>query len=369
MSTWQQRARRWGEPLLAGAVAAQAAQEAYVAEGGALLNVPVFAALAAGAALPLRHRAPLVPALLAAGLAAAVGAVLPLVVVVFSFAARERVAAALAWAGAAMVGNLLLQPQHTLWQTRSYGPLLLLVAVVALGMWAGGRRRLVASLAEQVEHLRVERELRAEQARLTERGRVAAELHDSLAHSLSVLALHTGALQRHSGELPGPVADRIDLLRQTSTAALRDLRDVLGSLRAPEAAGGRLRELPELLAEARATGQEVDAEITGEADRLPFSHRLAIYRVVQEGLTNARKHAPGAAAAVRVHHGPPVSTAEVTNAAGEPGERSDGGFGLVGLAERISALGGELAHGPTGSGGWRVAARLPTPTSDDREAE
>ncbi|WP_243788707.1 sensor histidine kinase [Saccharopolyspora gloriosae] len=360
-----ERTRPWAEALLLVVVGGLSAQEAYVGAGGAVFSAPVATAVLAAVSLHWRFRFPAAPAAFATAVAAVLGTVLPLVVMLYSFANRGRLWAAVACASAAMVGNLLLQPQHTLWGTRVYGPVLLLVAVLALGMWAGSRRRLVASLAEQVAQLRVERELRAEQARLTERGRVAAELHDALAHSLSVLALHTGALQRHSATLPPQVSDRIDLLRATSTDALRDLRDVLGGLRAPDTEGApgprQLRELPVLLDEARAAGQVIDSEIEGDPAAIPFSHRLALYRVVQEALTNARKHAPGSTVRVRVRHGPPESTADVENTPGEPGERAEpGGYGLVGLAERIDALHGELEHGPSGSGGWRLSARIPT---------
>lgn len=359
------RTRWWVEAALLVAVSLLSAQEGYVRAGGVVLSPQVGAVLLAGIALAWRGRNLAVAAVPAVLVAAVLGTVLPLLVVLYSCAKRGRLVVAAVCAVAAMGGNLL-QPQHSLWGTRVYGPLLLLVAVVALGMWAGGHRRLVASLAAQVDQLRVERELRAEQARLTERGRVAAELHDSLAHSLSVLALHTGALQRHSAELPPQVADRIDLLRATSTEALRDLRDVLAGLRSPDGGGvpepRRMRDLEALFAAARAAGQPVEAEVSGDAAELPFSHRLAIYRLVQEALTNARKHAPGSAVRVEVRHGPPESTVDVANSVGSPVERdSPSGYGLVGLAERVDALHGTLEHGPSGTGGWRLSARIPAP--------
>ncbi|MCA1224653.1 histidine kinase [Saccharopolyspora sp. 6M] len=359
------RTRWWVEAALLVAVSLLSAQEAYVRAGGVVLSPQVGAVLLAGIALAWRGRNLAVAAVPAVLVAAVLGTVLALLVVLYSCAKRGRLVVAAVCAVAAMGGNLL-QPQHSLWGTRVAVLVLLLVAVATLRMWAGGHRRLVASLAAQVDQLRVERELRAEQARLTERGRVAAELHDSLAHSLSVLALHTGALQRHSDELPPQVADRIDLLRATSTEALRDLRDVLAGLRSPDGGGvpepRRMRDLEALFAEARAAGQPVAAEVSGDAAELPFSHRLAIYRLVQEALTNARKHAPGSAVRVRVRHGPPESTVDVENDVGAPVERdSPSGYGLVGLAERVDALHGTLEHGPSGTGGWRLSARIPAP--------
>ncbi|GHE15912.1 sensor histidine kinase [Streptomyces alanosinicus] len=272
-----------------------------------------------------------------------------------------------ACAAAAMTGALVIQPAHSLWAPRTYGPLLPPAVVIALGLWAGSHRRLVVSLGEQVEHLRIERELRAEQARLAERAKIAAEMHDVLAHRLTVLALHTGALQRRAAQLPEPVAERVHLLRHTSTEALADLRDVLGALHMtdteePRSTGAGSEDLPALLEEARGAGQRVESVIEGVAVAVSTSHRLAIHRVVQEALTNARKHAPGALARVAVRYGPPMSTVVVDNPPGTPSGAGPvaSGFGLVGLTERVTALGGRLEFGPSGAGGWRVSAQIPT---------
>lgn len=358
---------RWAETLLVTVVVLLSVQEAYIGAGARLIAPGVGLAAAAGLSLILRHRAPAVPAVLAVVTAAVLGTAFPLLVVLFTLASRGSIAVGVLCAAAAMVGNLLLQPERSLWVTRSYGPVLLLVVVLVLGMWAGSRRRLVATLAEQVDHLRVERELRAERARLEERARIAAEMHDVLAHRLSVLALHAGALQRRAADLPAPLADRIDLLRTTSTEALRDLRDALGVLRDPGGPGSSgaqppaPHELPVLLDEARRAGQVVDAVIDGNPEATPVSHRLAVYRLVQEALTNARKHAVGAPVSVAVRYGPPVSTVDVRNPAGAPAEAAvgSGGYGLIGLAERVAALGGHLEHGPAGSSGWQVSASIP----------
>ncbi|MGW2631465.1 sensor histidine kinase [Streptomyces chattanoogensis] len=263
-----------------------------------------------------------------------------------------------------MTGSSLVHPGNSLWMTRKYGPLVVLLLAVVIGLWAGGRRRHVASLAEQVNRLRVEHELRAEQARLEERTRIAAEMHDVLAHRLTVIALHTGALKRRAADLPEPVADRIGLLRTASTDALSDLRDVLGVLRGHgtgETAASRAPGLPELstvIDDARAAGQQVEAVIEGDPGSVPASHRLAIHRLVQEALTNARKHAAGTTAQLTVRYGPPQSMVVVRNPAGGSSEAAaeGSGYGLVGLAERVAALNGSLEYGPTGSGGWWVAA-------------
>lgn len=366
MIGWMVRAWPWwAEALLVACVGASCVPEAYFAADGRPMGPGVGVAAGAALALPLRHRWPWPTAALVVA-AAVAGSGLPLLVVLFFLASRGRAVPGLVCAAVALLGNGLVRPQQSLWTVRAYGPLLPFAVVLALGLWAASHRRLVEALAGQVAHLRREREFRAEQARLAERARIAAEMHDVLAHRLTVLALHTGALQRRADGLPGHVADRIGLLRTTSTEALADLRAVLGVLRdhEPPRPGGSgvpgRRELEELIDEARVAGQHVDAAVDGEPTAVPAGHRLAAHRLVQESLTNARKHAPGAAVRVEVRYASPELTVTVHNtAAPAPPRREAGGYGLVGLAERVAALGGSLEHGPDASGGWRVAARIP----------
>ncbi|MFH8403697.1 sensor histidine kinase [Streptomyces sp. NPDC018019] len=376
----------WAEALLLAAIVQEAGQEAYISAGGTVLSPEVGLAVAGALTVALRYRRPAVALVCTVALAAGLGMVLPLLVVLFHLVAHGRLVVPCVAAAVALAGNALVQPPQSLWVSRSYGPLFPLGIVLALGLWVSSRRRLEAALAARVEQLRVERELRAEQTRLTERALIAAEMHDVLAHRLSVLALHTGALQRRADTLPAPVADRLALLRTTSTEALGDLRDVLGALRdtggRPEQAAADtsrapgLRELSALLDEARAAGQRIEADIEGDDRSLPAGRRLAVHRLVQEALTNARKHAPGAAARVTVRYGPYESTVEVHNTAGVPGPADaigtdhppgggTGGNGLIGLSERMSALGGTLEYGPTPDGGWRITAALPTAPGPD----
>jgi signal transduction histidine kinase len=249
-----------------------------------------------------------------------------------------------------------------------------------LGLWIGSRRRLVRALAADVEHLRVEAQLREEAARVAERSRIAAEMHDVLAHRLSLIALHTGVLATRGDTLPEPVAERLALLRGASTEALTDLRGVLGVLRAPGAAPhgaapNRAGAVPapvpgdvrQLVDDARAASQSVVLTVHGRPEDAPTTHRLAVYRIAQEALTNARKHADGAPVTMTVDYRAPTTLVEVTNPAGRPGPTATvgSGYGLVGLRERVSALGGHLTVGPAGGGSWRLAARLPHPA--DRE--
>ncbi|UNO41658.1 histidine kinase [Streptomyces sp. MST-110588] len=361
----------WAEVLLVVGFGVPTLQEAYIGAAARPVSVQVALAVVASLSVALRYRLPLVALVCTVVAAAALGTILPLLVVLFHLVSHGRTAAALTAAAVALAANALAPESNSLWGMRSYGVLMPLAIVLAFGLWAANRRRLVAALAGQVDQLRVERELRAEQARLHERARIAAEMHDVLAHRLSVVALHTGALQRRAASLPGPVADRLALLRTASTQALGDLRDVLGALRetnGPQDGGGfggsrtpGLRELPALLDEAREAGQSIDAVIEGDAGSLPASHRLAVHRLVQESLTNARKHAAGAPVRVEVRFGPPQTTVRISNVAGRPSPdvAAGGGYGLVGLSERVGALGGRLAYGPAGAGGWRIEAGIP----------
>ncbi|WP_433336292.1 sensor histidine kinase [Spirillospora sp. CA-294931] len=366
---WQAGVRRgwpsWDDLLLTLVVCVMSVQETW-ARGGFLVVPAMVLAAAAGLALLGRHRWPLPAAAGAVTAAGALGAALPLVVMIFHLASAGRVAACLGAAAAAVAGNQLMEPAYSLWAPRDPGPFLLLVLPLALGMWAGGRRRLMVAMAEQIERLGTERELRAEHARMAERARIAAEMHDVLGHRLSVLALHTGALQRRAVTLPPQVADRIDLLRGTSTSALDDLRELLGALRNPAGPDAALApsgaaELPALFEEARAAGQVVDAVIDGDPGGAPASHHLAVHRLVQEGLTNVRKHAHPAVARVRVRYEPTMTTVRVENdpPVARRERESGGGYGLIGLTERVHALRGTIEYGSDDTVGWHLTACLP----------
>ncbi|MEU1282818.1 histidine kinase [Kitasatospora sp. NPDC005856] len=272
------------------------------------------------------------------------------------------------------------------WAGTTGSQLLVQAAVLAVGLWLHGRRVLIRALHEQVDALRRERELRADQARAAERARIAREMHDVLAHRLSLLVLHAGVLrdQARAGTVaadPDRLTHRLELLRTTASRSLDDLRDVLGALRAdpPASAGtggeppvpaeaGRvqapaLRDLTELVGEVTQAGQRVELALSGDPETIPTTHRLAVHRLVQEALTNARKYAPAAPVTVRVGYGAPATTVEVRNGPGQEtpdGPGTGGGYGLVGLAERVGALGGHLDAGPDG-GGFRLSARLPVP--------
>ncbi|MFG1818777.1 sensor histidine kinase [Kribbella sp. NPDC049174] len=245
---------------------------------------------------------------------------------------------------------------------------------IAVGAYIGARRDLMVSLRDRAERAEAERELRGEQARLGERARIAQEMHDVLAHKVSLIALHAGGLEVNPAVGPEKVEGSARLIRETARQAMEDLREVLGVLRSDVSVDGadlapvpRAADLERLVEDSRDAGVSVTGEFA-LPDDVPVSVGRTVYRVVQESLTNVHKHARGASTDVVVHGARGVGvTVRVTNvrpvAAGSllPGS----GAGLVGLRERVELAGGRLTTGPTTEGGWRVEAWLPW--SDGRE--
>ncbi|MFE2912962.1 sensor histidine kinase [Kitasatospora indigofera] len=361
---------RWGLVVL---LTLAAVQNGSSSAGGRYLSVRIAVAVACGLLLLLR-RGPwwLAPVVTTAAAGVWGWPMLPLLLLaLFDLAAQRRVRAAVICSAVALAGNALLRPTVSLWSPQPYGSVLFLLLALVGGLWMGNRRRLVQALNSQVEHLQTERELREQAARMAERSAIAAEMHDVLAHRLSLIALHTGVLATRKDTLPGPVVERLNLLRTASTDALTDLRDVLGALRTvgirseDERPAPVLRDVEEMIEQARAAGQTIDTAVGGSPEQAPAAHRLAVLRLVQEALTNARKHAPDAPVRVRIDYGPPATLIEVVNSPGADAARAvPSGFGLVGLRERVEALGGHLNAGPGGAGSWRLAARIPHPTTE-----
>ena len=367
-SRWAATAGRVG--LVAFLALAAAVNGASVSSRQYLAPVIASAVVCAVALLVPRLRWPLAPFLVTAVTAWWGWLTVPLLcVVMFDLAAARRLRVAAGCAAVALGVNLLGYPTTRVWADQRYvSALFVLLLAVVLGLWLGSRRRLLLALAADVEHLSVEAQLREDAARSAERSRIAAEMHDVLAHRLSLIALHTGVLATKTGTLPAPVAERLSLLRTTSVEALTDLRDVLGVLHDSDAAQTSaaltpvMRDVRELADEARAAGQHIALITEGCPEDAPTTHRLAVYRIVQEALTNARKHADGAPVTIRIDYRPPATLVEVTNPPGTPGTDTVGsGYGLVGLRERVTALGGHLNSGPAGAGAWRLAARIAHP--------
>ncbi|CAM3675031.1 sensor histidine kinase [Tsukamurella ocularis] len=245
-----------------------------------------------------------------------------------------------------------------------------LAAAFALwGSYVGARRDLIESLRERAVRAEAERELRAAQARTAERSRIAREMHDVLAHRVSLIALQAGALEVNAAAA-GTVERAAAEIRSTAHETLEDLRGVLGVLRGtdtePLAPQPDLADLARLVEQSRVGGATVDLvidECAAAQHAVPEALGRTAYRIVQESLTNVRKHAGPAAVRVTVRLQEHRLSIEVVNdrprspAPPLPGS----GSGLIGLAERVQLAGGELASGPTGAGGWRVFAELPVP--------
>ncbi|WP_216853441.1 sensor histidine kinase [Phytoactinopolyspora halotolerans] len=250
---------------------------------------------------------------------------------------------------------------------------LLITAVALCGMFVRARRQLVLSLRERAVQAESEAHLRIEQARHRERERIAREMHDVLAHRLSLLSVHANALSYRPDAPAEDVARASGVIRESAHQALQDLREVIGVLRAPSAEGEpeapTLDSLAALVEECRSAGMQVTIEDSREqgGETLPAAITRCAYRVVQEGLTNALKHAAGTPVTVGLGGAPGHGlTVRVQNAAPPrrtvSAERIPGtGSGLVGLTERVELAGGTLAHAATDGGGYVLTAALPWP--------
>ncbi|MFJ8627928.1 sensor histidine kinase [Kitasatospora sp. NPDC093550] len=262
----------------------------------------------------------------------------------------------------------------------SLGGYLVLAVLPALyGRYRAQRRALLDALRERNDQLLRERVMVVHQARLRERHRIAQDMHDSLGHQLALISVHSGAL-----EVDRTLTDRqreaVGVLRQAAVAAMRELREVVGVLHdestaVPPTAGaagtaaarGGVDGIDGLLESSRAAGAEVTLSREGERRPLPAAVDHAAYRIVQEALTNAHKHAPGAPIAVALRYEPDALVVEVVNTrAPEPvgaragaGQAVSGGQGLTGLRERARLVGGMVHAGPTPAHGFRLAAVLP----------
>lgn len=245
---------------------------------------------------------------------------------------------------------------------------LLTATAVGWGMFVRSKRQLMVSLRDRLRRAETEASLRAEQAQRLAREAIAREMHDVLAHRLTLLSVHAGALEFRPDAPREEVARAAGVIRESAHDALQDLREIIGVLRAgdPEEAGRpqpTLAALDLLVTESREAGMKIALEnrVTAPA-AVPASIGRTAYRIVQEGLTNARKHAPGAEVTVSLTGAPGDGlTVSVRNPA-PPGEVPDvpgSGQGLIGLTERATLAGGRLEHGAEPDGGFAVRARLP----------
>ena len=226
------------------------------------------------------------------------------------------------------------------------------VAVVAFGMYVGSRRELIWTLRERAAQAEAEQELRVEQARSGERERIAREMHDVLAHRISLVTMHAGALAYRTDLPPEQVRETAQLIQAKANEALTDLRQVLGVLRGSDAPEGRpqptIADLDYLLDESRSGGMVVELTNGLDGTAPPEQVGRTLYRIVQEALTNARKHATGAHVSVRLDGDPQSGISVVVRNAKRLGAHTaptapGSGLGLVGLRERAALAGGSLA--------------------------
>ncbi len=342
---------------------------------GALLWIDAALGILSVATVPFRRRRPVAVAVLTATAttfsASATGA---WAVCQASLATRRRWREILPTAAlGVLTGQLwyLAQPEQPLsWVANLVFTALIAVVIVAMGMYVGARRELVASLRDRAERAEHEQALQVATARTAERARIAREMHDVLAHRMSLVALHAGGLAYRTDLSPAETREAAGVIQANSQRALADLREILGLLRDPErgidATDHRpqptLGDLGTLLADERAAGAHVTLHSSVEdLDELPESTSRSAYRILQEALTNARKHAPYAAVTVELTGGPGRGLDLcVRNPVRVGGRDGDGtGFGLVGLAERAAASHGRLEHGRTPDGDFVLRAWLP----------
>jgi signal transduction histidine kinase len=254
-------------------------------------------------------------------------------------------------------------------------PLVAYGSAVFTGRGLRTRALVAAELAERTERLAVEQDLRAAEAAVEERRRIARELHDVVAHTLSVMVVQAGAARRTLGRDAERAGEALDTVEATGRAALGELRRMLGFVGASgvgEDAAAPLdpqpttADLGALARRAGAAGLPTDLRIEGEPGGLPAGEEVAVYRIVQEALTNALKHAgPGASATVTVRWRPEAVEVEVVDRGGTGGAPGlpSGGHGLVGMRERVALFRGRFEAGPEPGGGFRVLARLPRVTA------
>ncbi|WP_405447735.1 sensor histidine kinase [Streptomyces erythrochromogenes] len=406
---WVRRRDAVVDLALAAVSAAECAWEGirFAHEAGIPVAAGVLFGTAVGATLVLRRRWPIAVVLVGIAVAPAEMGFLLSVAGMYSLASSEvprRIIAALA--SMSLVATFVVMYLKTRGDVEADPALVvslsgfvavaLTVPPMLLGLYIGARRRLMESLQERADSL--ERELslladraeeRAEWARTEERTRIAREMHDVVAHRVSLMVVHAAALEAVAAKDPARAAKNAALVGDMGRQALTELREMLGVLRSapPKAAvaaaaapavplgpvalvggadeGPSLEELEALVGQSRAAGMAVEMVVQGEGAAYAAEVEQTAYRVVQEALTNCHKHAPGARVVVRLAHRDGEVAMQVENGPCEGAADGvglpSGGNGLVGMRERVLGLGGVFVSGPTDAGGFRVSAVLPLP--------
>ena len=347
--------------------------------GPATRALDIIVGTAACLSLWVRRRRPVAVAIFTVGASAffalAAGAGL---VALFNAAIRASRRALLGIVALALAGSAVFPALYRGHGSYDWGEfllgILLTVVVIGWGLFVRAQRQLLTALRERAAQLEAEQRLSAERVRDAERRRIAREMHDVLAHRLSLLSVHAGALEFRPDASPEEVSEAAGVIRATARAALEELREVIGVLRddvdaePPQPPQPTFAQIPALIEESRAAGMNVHLrDETGE--EIPVGLGRTAYRVVQEGLTNGRKHAPGAAVDVAIWGAPPsmlvvrIASRPAVGVAAHSEARQQGtGSGLVGLAERVELAGGELKFGNDETGDFVLIAALPWPS-------
>ncbi|OQR65868.1 sensor histidine kinase [Streptomyces maremycinicus] len=406
---WRSAAFDWSLGL-ASAVECAVEGIPFARDAGIPSAVGVVFGLLAGSVLVVRRKWPIAVVLVSIAITPAQMGYLMGIVGLYTLAASElprRIIASLA--GMQLVGTLIVtfvRVRQSMDQGRlTIGDWFIPFAAITtslgltappllLGLYVGARRRLMESLRERADSLERELQLlaeraeeRAEWARGEERTRIAREMHDVVAHRVSLMVVHAAALQAVARKDPEKAVRNAALVGDMGRQALTELREMLGVLRSggpaertasvpvvavgvtaavvvEEGEGPCLSDLDELVGQSAAAGMVVELLVEGEVRAYVAEVEQTAYRVVQEALTNVHKHAAGAKTHVRLAHRDGEIAMQVEN--GPPPEVSalsagfpSGGNGLVGMKERVMALGGVFVSGPTEAGGFRVSAVIP----------
>jgi signal transduction histidine kinase len=370
------------DAVLAGVLLALAAVEIGLSAEPSEASRPalVVAALIATSALGWRRREPFLAALAALGTLTVMSAVwqtsglwiaLVAVVAMYSVAAYATPAAALGagvlWlAGGALA--IVQEDNRSAWEFM--GNYLFLAAFLAVGPWVAGRamsRRRVREALLEDRAVAVERQSdeRAQAAVAEERLRIARELHDVIGHALGVIVVQAGAERATLGDARASTHETLLTIERTGRDALGEMRRLLDLMRRGDEAVAlapqpSLEQLPALIEKVRAAGLPVEVTTEGEPRALPPGVDLSAYRIVQEALTNALKHAGPARARVTVRYGAAGLELEIADdGRGAPGQANRTGHGLVGMRERVTLHQGSLRTGTRPDGGYAVTVRLP----------
>ena len=417
---------RWRSAVLDAGLAVVSAAECgaegvrFAHDAGIPAAVGVVFGVLAGSALIVRRKWPIAVVLVSIAITPAQMGYLMGIVGLYTLAASElprRIIGSLA--GMSFLGMLIVMfvrvrqdMQRGTWELGDwfvpFASITIAVGMTAppvlLGLYVGARRRLMESLRERADSLERELQLlaeraeeRAEWARGEERTRIAREMHDVVAHRVSLMVVHAAALQAVARKDPEKAVKNAALVGDMGRQALTELREMLGVLRsgdgrdareraavplvavgvAAAAAASRavddegagegpcLSDVDELLGQSAAAGMAVDLSVEGETRSYAAEIEQTAYRVVQEALTNVHKHAAGAKTHVRLAHRVSEIAMQVENepppepASASAARLPSGGNGLVGMRERVLALGGVFVSGPTDAGGFRVSAVIP----------